>query len=256
MLMAAIMLAGLPSCDERVPATPREQLESHLREGVRLVGYPWPEGIIQMLDVEAAMAKSRTMPITPQQAWEAVVAYVQPIPEGDRMPSLRSVSSDSRPLPCYIWEDYYYFPARSRISKIRRPLWGCFVDSRTGEVIEYPGRDPGGHRRKSSYVQVLTCGFPISDDPEACCLLGDYYMYGKGRRIPQAPEKAFAYWLKAAEQGHAESQYELGMCYASGQGVPPSTEEAVKWLRMAAEQGSMMAVRALGELEEPCALPH
>ena len=42
---------------------------------------------------------------------------------------------------------------------------------------------------------------------------------------------------QAAEQGHADAQYNLGLMYDRGDGVPENDAEAVKWYRMAAEQG-------------------
>ena len=42
---------------------------------------------------------------------------------------------------------------------------------------------------------------------------------------------------KAAEQGDAEAQYNLGVMYANGDGLPEDDAEAVRWYRMAAEQG-------------------
>jgi tetratricopeptide (TPR) repeat protein len=44
-------------------------------------------------------------------------------------------------------------------------------------------------------------------------------------------------WQKAAERGHADAQFNLGLCYDSGQGVSQDYSEAVKWYRKAAEQG-------------------
>jgi TPR repeat protein len=46
---------------------------------------------------------------------------------------------------------------------------------------------------------------------------------------------------KAAEQGDAEAQYNLGVCYANGQGVAKDEAEAVKWYRKAAEQNLALA---------------
>ena len=46
------------------------------------------------------------------------------------------------------------------------------------------------------------------------------------------------YWLtKAAEQGHAQAQQEIGEMYESGHGVPQSYEQAFKWFLKAAESG-------------------
>src|SRR5215831_11903976 len=42
---------------------------------------------------------------------------------------------------------------------------------------------------------------------------------------------------KAAEQGNAQAQSNLGAMYQDGKVVPQSDTEAVKWYRKAAEQG-------------------
>lgn len=46
---------------------------------------------------------------------------------------------------------------------------------------------------------------------------------------------------KAAEQGDAQAQFNLGMCYANGKGVKENLTEAVEWYRKAAEQGHAQA---------------
>jgi TPR repeat protein len=69
--------------------------------------------------------------------------------------------------------------------------------------------------------------------------LGKKYIgceYIAGITIEERDEKAM-YWLtKAAEQGHAEAQYRLGLCYENGEGVSRDMEKAVYWLTKAAEQ--------------------
>jgi len=44
-------------------------------------------------------------------------------------------------------------------------------------------------------------------------------------------------WLKAAEQGDAKSQRNLGICYYEGEGVPQDYKKAVHWLSKAEAQG-------------------
>jgi len=46
---------------------------------------------------------------------------------------------------------------------------------------------------------------------------------------------------KAAEQGDAKAQYNLGAMYDNGRGVPQNDAEAVAWYRKAAEQGEAKA---------------
>ena len=47
--------------------------------------------------------------------------------------------------------------------------------------------------------------------------------------------------VKLAEEGNAEAQANLGVCYAQGEGVSVNADESVKWLKMAAEQGEPKA---------------
>ena len=45
------------------------------------------------------------------------------------------------------------------------------------------------------------------------------------------------WYRKAAEQGNATAQYNIGVCYDNGYGVTKDYAEAVKWYRKAAAQG-------------------
>ncbi|GHT63435.1 hypothetical protein FACS189451_10160 [Bacteroidia bacterium] len=46
---------------------------------------------------------------------------------------------------------------------------------------------------------------------------------------------------KAAEQGAAIAQYELGLCYENGKGVTKDYSQAAYWYKKAAEQGDAIA---------------
>lgn len=59
-------------------------------------------------------------------------------------------------------------------------------------------------------------------------------------------KKAEKWYRKAAEQGDADAQNNLGVMYANGQGTPKDEAEAVKWYRKAAEQGEAYAQNNLG----------
>ena len=66
-------------------------------------------------------------------------------------------------------------------------------------------------------------------------------------------ETALREWKPLAEQGHAKSQFNLGVMYQKGQGVPKNYKTAVKWYRLAAKQGhalsqgKLSAMYALGQ---------
>ena len=69
--------------------------------------------------------------------------------------------------------------------------------------------------------------------------LGAMYLLGQG--VPQDSAKALGWYSKAAEQGHANAQYDLGLMYSEGNGVPQDNVEAYKWFTLAAGNGVLMA---------------
>ena len=70
----------------------------------------------------------------------------------------------------------------------------------------------------------------------------------RGRGVPQDYTQAALWYRKAAEQGNAEAQYDLGALYVKGQGVPQDYAQAALWYRKAAEQGDAEAQWRLGGL--------
>ena len=65
--------------------------------------------------------------------------------------------------------------------------------------------------------------------------LGKCYEFGKGVEKDQA--KAVEWYQKAAEKGDATGQLAIGLCYEIGKGVEKDPAKAVEWYRKAAEQG-------------------
>jgi TPR repeat protein len=84
-------------------------------------------------------------------------------------------------------------------------------------------------------------------DPAAQAALGMKYELGLSG-FPQDFAKASAWYLKAAEQGNAMAQLNIGIAYDQGQGVPQDYAQAAFWWRKAAEQGIGQAQSNLGVL--------
>jgi TPR repeat protein len=59
-------------------------------------------------------------------------------------------------------------------------------------------------------------------------------------------EKAFELYMQSAQQGHANAQCCVGVCYARGLGVKQDDEQAVHWYSEAAKRGSAQAQHNLG----------
>ena len=72
------------------------------------------------------------------------------------------------------------------------------------------------------------------------------FMYKNGQGVTQDYVQAVKWYRKAAEQGAANAQINLGLMYNIGYGVPQDYAEAVKWYRKAAEQGDASARFNLG----------
>ena len=65
-------------------------------------------------------------------------------------------------------------------------------------------------------------------DPEASLMCWYAKSYENGIFVPKSKEKAFKLYKEAAEKGHVEAQYFLGVCYEEGNGVVKNDEMALK----------------------------
>ncbi|KAF9155886.1 copper transport protein ctr1 [Actinomortierella ambigua] len=75
-------------------------------------------------------------------------------------------------------------------------------------------------------------------------------MYAQGRGVDQSEAEAAKWFTQAAEQGAADAQVNLGFRYLKGRGVDQSYVEAVKWYTKAAEQGDICAQKNLAWMYE------
>ena len=61
-------------------------------------------------------------------------------------------------------------------------------------------------------------------------------MYERGEGVPEDDVQAVSWYRKAADQGDAPAQFELGMAYDHGKGVTPDVTEAYTWYDLAASR--------------------
>ena len=71
-------------------------------------------------------------------------------------------------------------------------------------------------------------------------------MYDTGRGVPQDYVQAATWYRRAAEQGHANAQNNVGVMYFRGEGVSQDHAAAAQWFQKAADQGNTNAQIALG----------
>ena len=84
-------------------------------------------------------------------------------------------------------------------------------------------------------------------DAEAQTNLG--MMYGNGLGVPQDSAEALKWYRKAAEQGHAIGQFQLGWMYTSS-GVPQDNVKAYMFFNLAAAQGDKDAEKYREQIGE------
>jgi len=78
-------------------------------------------------------------------------------------------------------------------------------------------------------------------------MLGDAYSEG-GMGLKKSLKRMFQLYERAAAQGQAQGQAQLGHCYYKGDGVKLDLKTAAHWYRRAAEQGFPNAQYNLGRL--------
>ena len=78
------------------------------------------------------------------------------------------------------------------------------------------------------------------------CSVQSRCMYENGHGVKQSYEKAMEWYAKAAKQGHARAQFNLGVMYENGHGVKQSYKKAMEWYAKAAKQGHAGAQFNLG----------
>ena len=60
------------------------------------------------------------------------------------------------------------------------------------------------------------------------------FSHFSGQGVPQNYAEAVKWYRKAADQGDARAQFNLGIMYAKGEGVPQDYVQAHKWVNLAA----------------------
>jgi hypothetical protein len=70
-------------------------------------------------------------------------------------------------------------------------------------------------------------------------------MHERGQGVPKDDAQSVSWYRKAAEQGLAEAQFNLGMSYSKAIGILQNHKEAASWFRKAADQGFAQGQRML-----------
>jgi len=106
-----------------------------------------------------------------------------------------------------------------------------------------------GEGVNQDYEKALTLFKACTDKSttNVYCLGNLGWMYHNGLGAEQSYEKAFYSWLKAAKQGNAPAQFQIGYFYDVGKGqIPKDRLIALKWYRKSGSQDYAEAQRHIG----------
>src|SRR5258708_3163112 len=134
----------------------------------------------------------------------------------------------------------------------------CLADSSSGSkpasrvASDAGGDHPSSNSRLLANQAALTEVKEVEElrkaakEGDALAQLNLGLCYGNGRGVTKDTALAITWFRTSAEQGFAEAQYTLGCCRNGDDGFPKDSNEAVKWWERAASQGHADAQYCLG----------
>ncbi len=102
------------------------------------------------------------------------------------------------------------------------------------------------NRSQEQYKEALDLWLKAAKQGDADAQVNLGICYALGHGVKQSHATAAEWWFKAAKQGHADAQFNLGVYYAHGRGVEQNDATAADWWLQAAKQGDADAQFNLG----------
>ncbi|MFD2207271.1 tetratricopeptide repeat protein [Kiloniella antarctica] len=109
----------------------------------------------------------------------------------------------------------------------------------------YETADQGGNPQ---YKEAIKWYGKAADQGGAAAQNNLGRLFARGLGVEENQEKAVTYWQQAAQSKHAMAQYNLGLAYFRGEGTEQNIEQAVFWFHQSANNGVDGAQYALGEV--------
>lgn len=181
-----------------------------------------------------------------------------PVPANDAsvgetvMPKLQSADRAGQPLASLDTPAGVTFSDGGTLQQSRTAAPGSLIS--TDPLTPAPSTGKGAANAKAADTDKAASmrEAAVKGDLEAQFHVGQSYL--AGRDAEQALERqerlsrAVRWFRRAAESGHAPSQYRLATLYELGQGAPKDLGEAAQWYQRAAEGGHLKAMHNLGVL--------
>ena len=116
------------------------------------------------------------------------------------------------------------------------------------DVVRYKFQLGRAHDKDKNYTEAFKWYRKAADQGHVNAQFSLGVMYDFGLGVAEDNAEAFKWYRKAADQGQVKAQFNLGMMYHFGEGVAEDKAEAFKWYRKAADQGDADAQLSLGAL--------
>ncbi len=144
----------------------------------------------------------------------------------------------------YIWDNPFVGTTKDTDKAI---YWLRKFVGRTGEA-EAENNLGAALDEKQNYVEAVNWFRKAAEQGNADAQSNLGLMYHKGHGVETDDTEAARWFQKAAEQGDDTAQFYLGLLYDDGKGVPQDYAEALKWYSRAAAQGDDTAQYNLGAM--------
>lgn len=133
---------------------------------------------------------------------------------------------------CIVYDQFWFFEFLSLTMQrllLIRPLHQLFTEAEQGD-----------DNARSLFTQVVQ----DANDGKEYAQFALAEMYAKSD-AQKDQKDAVTWYRKAAEQGHTEAQYQLGLKYYEGKGVTRDYKETHRWFLLAAEKRHVEACARL-----------
>ncbi len=147
-------------------------------------------------------------------------------------------------------------PIRLTANLSEKAFGTCWLN----ELLVFNFRNPVGRNRPSkqsptmNFIQSIVlwccilCMCPMANAEDDQDFLRGCALYNHGKGEPANYPEAFAHFMKAAERGHAQSQFYLGRMYHLESSIGIDIEAAKKWYHLAGEAAEGAALNNLGNI--------
>ncbi len=90
---------------------------------------------------------------------------------------------------------------------------------------------------EGNFAEAWCLWRPLAEQGHAESQYNLGWLYANGNGVAVDMDRAFYWWKQAAAQGHADAEFAIGLAYTTGEGVERDLAEAVRWIYRAAWQG-------------------